>query len=142
MKTSKTFNVGKGHQGNSSLPTIREVTEISDARQKALLSLTGPGTKVFRMGKCLIFLSPPTKRKNSPDGWHVSVSCPDRYPTWDELAKAWYELVPGAETRMAVMLLPPKENYINIHNFCFQVHELPGVDVEGRFPGEEGYVRP
>lgn len=141
MISKKGLNVGQGHGGNSNLPVIREVTNVSDSRQKALLEQMEPGTRVFRMGKCLIFLSPPHKRKHSPDGWHISISCPDRYPTWDELAKAWYELVPESEKRTAVMLLPPKKHYVNIHNFCFQVHEIPGEDADGRFYGEEGYVR-
>lgn len=40
--------------------------------------------------------------------WHMSISVPHRYPTWDEIYQAWYDLVPGAETRTGAILLPPE----------------------------------
>jgi hypothetical protein len=55
-------------------------------------------------------------------GWHLSVSHPERYPTWDEIAHARYSLVPN-EVNMG-MLLPPKEDFVNVHNFCFQLVEM------------------
>jgi hypothetical protein len=45
--------------------------------------------------------------------WHLSVSHPDRYPTWDEIADVRYELVPD-EVTMA-LLLPPRGEYVNLH---------------------------
>lgn len=117
------LSYGAGHGGNTpNLPIIREVLpENMDAHQRQLLTMLQPGTRVFRMGRCKIFLSPPFENK----GWHMSISVDDRYPTWDEVAKVWYELVPEGGTRIGAMILPPKAEYVNIHNFCFQVHELP-----------------
>lgn len=113
--------VGQGHSSNSILPVIRQVLpENMSPVQRQLLTLLQPGTRVYRMGRARIYLSPP----NGVLGWHLSISCQDRYPTWDEVAKAWYDLVPESETRTAVLFLPPKSEYINIHEFCLQVQEL------------------
>ncbi len=121
-KSYATLNVGQGHGGNTpNLPVIREVLpENMDISQRQILTMLQPGTRIFRMGRCKIFLSPPFEDK----GWHMSISVDDRYPTWDEVAKAWYELVPDSGGRIGAMILPPKSEYVNIHNFCFQVHEL------------------
>jgi hypothetical protein len=54
----------------------------------------------------------------------VSISCKTRYPTWEEIKAAWYELVPGAEERTGAILLPPKAEYVNLHSNCFHVYEL------------------
>jgi len=45
--------------------------------------------------------------------WHVSISHPDRYPTWDEVADVRYELVPDGVTM--ALLLPPRDEYVNVH---------------------------
>jgi len=119
--------VGKGHGGNSNLPILRKVLpENMTIEQRHLLKMLQPGTRVFRLGKARIYVSPPTEDAERP-GWHLSISCSKRYPNWDEVAKAWYELVPEADRRTAVLFLPPVHEYINIHEFCFQVHELVAV---------------
>ena len=53
--------------------------------------------------------------------WHLSISHPHRYPTWDEIKAARYELIPDDITM--AMFLPPKSEYVNIHNNCFHLHE-------------------
>lgn len=107
--------LGKGHGTNSpNLPRIRETNrpEVTERLE--------PGSRSFKMGRCHIIASPPFEGA----GWHVSISRPDRYPSWDEIAKAWYELVPESEKRTGVLFLPPKSEYINVHNFCFHIHEV------------------
>jgi hypothetical protein len=54
----------------------------------------------------------------------MSISHEHRYPTWDEVAFTWYHSVPDAAMRTAAMVLPPLDEYINIHERCFQVHEV------------------
>lgn len=56
--------------------------------------------------------------------WHVSISHPRRYPTWDEIFLAWYDLVPDAQHRTGAIILPKKAEYVNIHPNCFHVHEM------------------
>lgn len=89
MKQNKPV-VGKGHQSNSNLPVIREPND-----RPPILNNLQPNTRYYKMGKVTIFVSPPFNGM----GWHMSISHPDRYPTWDEVATAWYQLVPDADNR-------------------------------------------
>jgi hypothetical protein len=57
-----------------------------------------------------------------PAGWHLSISHPSRYPTWDEIADARYELVPDG-AHMA-MLLPPRAEYVALHPTTMHLHEI------------------
>jgi hypothetical protein len=54
--------------------------------------------------------------------WHISISHPYRYPTWDEIYTARYDFCPH-DINMAI-ILPKKSEYVNIHPNCFHVHEL------------------
>jgi hypothetical protein len=66
-----------------------------------------------------------------PDGFHMSIShrtsdgrrAPGRYPTWDEIYDARYRFCPPHLTM--AMLLPPKEDYVNIHATTFHLWETP-----------------
>ena len=103
--------LNKGHGGNTpNLPKIRETNHIK--------SMIQPGSRTFKMGRAQIFVSPPFDEQ----GWHMSISRPDKYPSWDEIAKARYELIDN--DLVMVMVLPRPEDYINIHNYCFHLHEL------------------
>ena len=69
---------------------------------------------------------------NEPSGWHLSIShakrarggemVPGRYPTWDEIADARYELLP-TDLNFA-MFLPPPEDYTAIHATTFHLWEV------------------
>lgn len=53
-------------------------------------------------------------------GWeHVSVSLPDRCPTWEEMeyikGKFW------AEDDCVIQFHPPKKDYINCHPYCLHL---------------------
>lgn len=63
--------------------------------------------------------------------WHISVSCADRYPTWDEIYTAWYDLVPDAADINGAIILPRKAEYVNAHPNCFHVHQLRDAEVPG-----------
>ena len=64
-----------------------------------------------------------------PLGWHLSISSidhkgnPKRYPTWDEIADARYELLPSDLD--FVMHLPPPDDYVAVHKTTFHLHEFP-----------------
>lgn len=102
-----------------SLPVIRRVgnDRITGMIKIGLLQ---PGTEQFKMGKATILVSPPTEHQ----GWHLSISRPDHYPEWDEIVAAWYGLVPDASTREGMLVLPKLQDYINVHENCFHVHEV------------------
>lgn len=61
--------------------------------------------------------------------WHMSISCPNRSPTWEEIKMAWYDLVPEAEERTGAILLPKNTEYVNLHETCFHVYELAEEEV-------------
>ena len=64
--------------------------------------------------------------------WHLSISCPHRYPTWAEIFTAWYDLVPGAGRDFnGAIFLPRKSEYVNIHPNCFHVYQLHDAEVPG-----------
>lgn len=74
---------------------------------------------------------------DEPAGWHLSVSWAGngprqalRYPTWDELAHARYELLP-ADIGVA-MYLPAELDYVAVHPTTFHLHQHPprGVEAE------------
>jgi hypothetical protein len=75
-----------------------------------------PGARRFKMGKCNIIIG------QSHLGWHMSISHEDRYPTWDEIADARYELIPNHVTM--AFLLPPKEEYVNLHKHTFHLWQV------------------
>jgi hypothetical protein len=56
-------------------------------------------------------------------GHHISISHPYRYPTWDEIKAARYDLLPDDVTM--AMLLPPIRQYVNRHDYCFHLHQIP-----------------
>lgn len=66
-------------------------------------------------------------------GWHLSISHtvqfngdvrPGRYPTWDEIKDARYRFCPDYVTM--AMFLPPRAEYVNVHDTTFHLHEVPG----------------
>lgn len=52
---------------------------------------------------------------------HMSISCADRNPTWEEIKEARYELLPLG--KHFVMALPPPQHYVNQHPFTFHLWE-------------------
>jgi len=74
------------------------------------------GMECFAMLDCRIL--------RSVDGGklHVSVSTTHRLPTWEEMKRVRYELMPN---KMYVgIILPPKEEYVNEMEFCHHLWEL------------------
>lgn len=55
--------------------------------------------------------------------WHLSISRRDRDPSWAEIATARYRLLP--HVKEMAMILPPLEEYVNLHPFTFHLHEQP-----------------
>lgn len=56
-----------------------------------------------------------------PTGAHVSISARGRYPTWDEIASIKELTFPD---RHMVMLLPPRSEYVNLHETCLHIWEM------------------
>jgi len=96
------------------MPPIVERPDL----QRNIDSMLGmpAGTRAYTMGECRILVS------REPDGLHLSISCEDRYPTWDEIAEARYRLMP--DDMDVVMHLPPSAEYVNVNPNVFHLHEL------------------
>jgi hypothetical protein len=66
--------------------------------------------------------------------WHMSIchktmaNRPGRYPTWDEIKDARYLFCPADKTMC--MMLPPKDEYVNIHETTFHLWELHAGEVK------------
>jgi len=78
------------------------------------------GSKAYKKGVCQIIVSPPSGNY----GWHMSISCPFRDPIWQEIRDAWYNLIPDAKNMNGAMFFPPTYEYVNIHKYCFHIHEV------------------
>jgi hypothetical protein len=74
------------------------------------------GGKAYRKSACNIIVS------NDNGLWHLSISRTDRYPSWGEIYRARYDLLPD-EITMA-MYLPPKAEYVNLHPNCFHLYQV------------------
>ena len=77
--------------------------------------------KAYQMGECAIWVTREVYGNNELR-WHLSISCKRRYPTWEEMRDARYDLLPDNLTM--AMLLPPKREYVNVHPNCFHWHEI------------------
>lgn len=74
--------------------------------------------RLYTLGQCRILVTRELGK------WHLSISCRDRYPDWDEIAEARYRVLPNAVTM--AMVLPPKEEYVNMHPNTFHLWEIEG----------------
>jgi len=83
-----------------------------------------PGGKAFRYGKYMVLIAKEDGR------WHLSISHKNHYPGWDVIRDARYEFLP--EDIVVAMLLPPKGNYVNVHENCFHLWEVRDDSFERR----------
>lgn len=70
---------------------------------------------VHRIGQCVVVLS------RDAGLWHISISRKDRLPSYDELKTIRYQFLP--EVEYMVQVFPPKENFVNMHQFCLHLWE-------------------
>jgi hypothetical protein len=116
-----------------SKPRRRTTLPLSDWRQVQTPPLIPPTTACYQRdvadGHLSVFVG------IEDEDWHLSIShrknllgpdgrnLPGRYPSWDEIAEARYRFCPD-EVTMA-MLLPPKDEYVNVHPTTFHLWEIP-----------------
>lgn len=98
----------------------RELREIEvPANVAAMLE---PGSRAYTIGSARVICS------QQRAGWHISLSCANRLPSWEEIRYARYALIPD-EATMA-LLLPPRSEYVNVHEFCMQLYEIPAEYID------------
>lgn len=66
--------------------------------------------------------------------WHISISGPNRVPTWEEFSSAVHAVRPGVPFVMGV---PPKSWWMNVHRHVLHAWELKdeGMIEQWRFEG-------
>jgi len=99
-------------------PRVAVETQEVDWKGMKYKGRLGDGL-IYRMGQCLVILSGPKEREQI--GWHFSISCADRNPTWEEQKAVRYALVP--DDIYMVSIMPPKREYVAVHEFCFHWYE-------------------
>jgi hypothetical protein len=109
---------------NQGSPTFRDRKPLPLVERTGMSGLDAtmpPGTPLyeFTLGECTVIIT----HDGGTYGWHLSIAHHYRYPMWDEIAEARYRLLPP-DINMAI-LLPPEEEWINIHKNCFQMIQIP-----------------
>lgn len=84
----------------------------NSSRRLAHLHSGALGVRFYTLGACTIIKAREPAGANGERLWHLSISHPDRHPTWDEIKTARYRLLPT--DRCFGMLLPPPDQYVNI----------------------------
>lgn len=84
----------------------------NSSRRLAHLRSGALGVRFYTLGACTIIKAREPAGANGERLWHLSISHPDRHPTWDEIKTARYRLLPT--DRCFGMLLPPPDQYVNI----------------------------
>lgn len=101
---------------------------VSSALRHLVHGLAPKGVKLplscYSMGDCSVLVACEPEGINGEMRWHMSVSCPDRHPTWDELKTLRYRLLPLA--RAFAIILPPPQFYVNVpgQDHVFHLHEI------------------
>lgn len=63
-----------------------------------------------------------------PPIWeHVSVSCANRCPTWDEMK--WIRSLFWDNSETVLQLHPPTDRYVNCHEYCLHLWKPVGVAI-------------
>lgn len=53
---------------------------------------------------------------------HISISHPKRLPFWHDVVEIKEKLMGDLD---CMMVLPKKEDYVNLHRYCFQIWQCP-----------------
>lgn len=106
-------------------PSFRErpplaLKEIPVPRQTEAHILASGGiggtVRAYMLGDYSVLVS------REPTGLHLSIAGRDGYPPWDVIAEARARLLPPDLT--FAMILPPMDQYVNIHENCFHLWQI------------------
>ena len=71
---------------------------------------------VYKDGECAVIVT------KDAGHWHLSISCADRLPSYDELKGARYKYLPNV-CYMA-QIFPPTDEFVNVHPFTLHLWEI------------------
>ena len=104
------------------LPT-RDHSEIGRLAEDLLLSAGAIYAERWVMGNCTIMLA--REPLGDSHRWHLSISHPSRYPTWDEIKTAVYANDALGGVVMAQVLGPVSlGEWVNVSENCFHLYEI------------------
>jgi hypothetical protein len=87
-------------------------------------SIGNNGAFIFNLGVSKLF----RVVASDGEGWeHVSVSYPNRCPTWNEMCMI--KDIFWDEDDCVIQYHPPKEDYIDNHKFCLHLWRPIGVEI-------------
>ncbi len=91
--------------------------------------LNGPA--FYTQGGAKIILAREPAGKDGAMLWHLSISRPNRHPSWDDIKAARYRLLP--HNLDFAVLLPPPGDYVNVpeQDHVFHVWEIVDVRRDG-----------
>lgn len=92
--------------------------------REILLPATVSDVRIYTKGNLQVLVCKEPHGRTDRLLWHLSISHPDRYPSWDEICDARYSLLPDDVTMAQV--LPPRRQYVNLHPNCFHLWEIEG----------------
>jgi hypothetical protein len=97
-------------------PLARHVRDLLASRMNPRTLAT---LRHYTMGECRILVT----RDHGPytTRWHISVSCEDRDPTWEEIKHAQNAIKPGV---FFCIPMPPREHWMSIHEHTFHLEEV------------------
>jgi hypothetical protein len=103
-------------------PPVREIVppDSMARRHHAAAASVGEPNRLLR---CFVIGPIRAILTREENRYHLSVSTAERAPSWDEIAHAWYEIVPEAATRTGAIYFPPLDQYVNLHPFTFHIYE-------------------
>ena len=76
--------------------------------------------KAYVKGPCNVLVS--QEPHANKQRWHLSISCKNRYPMWEEIKDARYSLLPAG--LYFAQILPPLTKYVSVHPNCFHLWEI------------------
>ena len=95
-----------------------------DERERRIAAANGFHAERFSLGQATIFVDREPAGIDGAMLWHLSISRPNRHPSWDDLKAARYRLLPLDLT--FGVLLPPPDEYVNVaaQDHVFHVWEV------------------
>jgi hypothetical protein len=91
--------------------------------RSGLLDAGALWAEVYRLGECLAIVS--RDPMHSEYRWHLSISHPNRYPTWDEIKAACFSINVLHGSVLAQILAPGDgSEWVNLHDNCFHLYEI------------------
>jgi hypothetical protein len=96
----------------------------------------GEPPKAYRTANAVPALNALVSRDEIEEGdlrWHVSVTAPNRVPTWAEMVEAAHDLRPGV---YFVVGVPPRSAWMNYHPHCLHLYETKDGPLERQWRAE------